>query len=446
MNFSFRGKLTLALIGTAFFTIAVVGFAARAFEANRFGDVVIERAFAGFAADAVAYYEAHGSWEAAREAESYFEFTARRNRLRGPAVFRGAAPPPGMDPAMGPGPDRDSGRPVGPGPGEPPPGELDPVWVITNLDGVVEVAMAGFDVGEAVPRGNLAAAVPLVSGDLPIGLGVAVRRPVLTAIEEEIFEATEQAWLLALIVTALIALPMALLLSHMLARPLRELDRAMSAMQAGQLRQSVGVTSDDEIGRLAARFNAMSAQLATSYDELEASRHALSTRAIELAELSRRDALTGLYNRRAFDQLAGSMVERAHRYEHPVAFAMIDLDHFKAINDDFSHSTGDRVLVRAAELLVASLRESDLVARYGGEEFVVAFPETDRNGSLVVAERLRRNFEDDAWDTLAPGLSVTVSLGVVEIEKGETVLAALDRADEQLYSAKKAGRNRVEAS
>ena len=344
------------------------------------------------------------------------------------------------------GPPPGDARPQGPPPGEPPPAGLDPVWVITDADGVVEIPMAGYEVGERVPRTNLSNAVALVSDGEEIGLGVPVRRPVLTAIEEEIFSATEQGWLLALIVTALIALPMALLLANVLARPLRDLDRAMSAMQSGQIRQQVGVTSDDEIGRLAARFNAMSAQLATTYDELEESRHALGARAIELAELSRRDALTGLYNRRAFDELAGSMVDRAHRYEHPVAFAMIDLDHFKAINDDFSHSTGDRVLVRSAELLAASLRETDLVARYGGEEFVVAFPETDREGSLIVAERLRRSFEQDPWEALQPGLSVTVSIGLVEIEEGETVLAALDRADEELYGAKKAGRNRVQAS
>ncbi len=435
MNFSLRGKLTLALIGTACFTIAVAGLSSRVFESNRFDEVVTERAFPGFAADAIAYYEAYGSWEAAREAESYFQFASRLGQRRGPRVM---GPRPG-------GPRPGGGPPDGPRPGEPPPpAELDPVWVITDLDGIVEVPMAGYEVGERVPRSSLASAIPLVSDGEEVGLGAPVRRPVLTAIEEDIIQATEQAWILALLVTALIALPGALILSHVLARPLRDLDRAMSAMQSGQLRQTVGVTSDDEIGRLAARFNAMSAQLATTYDELEASRHELGARAVELAELSRRDALTGLYNRRAFDELAGTMVDRARRYEHPVAFAMVDLDHFKTINDDFSHSTGDRVLVRASELLLAALRESDLVARYGGEEFVVAFPETDREGSRIVAERLRKSFEDDPWEALEPGLSVTVSIGIVEIRESETVLAALDRADEQLYAAKEAGRNRVQ--
>jgi HAMP domain-containing protein len=308
MNFSLRGKLTLAFIGTAFVTIAIAGLASRAFESNRFGEMVAERAFGGFAVDAVAYYEAYGSWEAARDAESYFAFTDRRNRARGPRILPGGEAP-------GPGPGAGPGAAPGmrPGTGGPPPAEMDPVWVITDLEGVVEVPMAGYEVGERVPRGNLSSAIPLLSNGDEIGLGVPVKRPALTAIEEDYFRAMEQGWLLALIVTALIALPMAFLISHVLARPLRDLDRAMTAMQSGKLRQEVGVTSHDEIGRLAARFNAMSAQLATTYDELEASRHALGARAIELAELSRRDALTGLYNRRAFDDLAGTMVDRAHR-------------------------------------------------------------------------------------------------------------------------------------
>jgi len=473
MTLSLRAKLALALIGTAVATIVVAGASVRWLESGSFDAFVAERAFTGFGIEAVAYYEEYGSWEAAREAESFFAFTERlRFESGGPPGRNAGTPPPGRPgdrragagPGGRPGPGgpgarsaRDSGPsgPRGPGgtpPLRPPQGggpvavNMDPVWVIANVAGVVEIQMGGYEVGDALPSRNLRLAMPLVSEGETVGLAVPVERPALTAIEERYFASMERAWLLALLFAAVVSVPAAILLAHRLARPLRDLDSAMAAMHSGQLRQKVGVRSRDEIGRLADRFNSMSERLARSYEELESSRSELDRRAKELDELSRSDALTGIFNRRAFDDWATFLVNQARRYGHPVSFAMLDLDHFKTINDTYSHATGDRVLVRTAELLVEALRDTDLVARYGGEEFVVAFPETEADSALALGERIRRAFLDEPWQVLAEGLEVTVSIGVVQIEGDEGVAEVLERADARLYAAKKAGRNRVLAS
>ena len=219
----------------------------------------------------------------------------------------------------------------------------------------------------------------------------------------------------------------------------------MTAMREGRLRQRVEVEADDEVGALAVSFNEMSHRLSDAYAELEASRAQLDVRAEEMAELSRTDPLTGLLNRRGFDGPVEALQAESMRYGQPLCIAVLDLDHFKQVNDDFSHVVGDRVLERSADLLRRELRDSDLVARFGGEEFVIAFPQTSLAGAHGLSDRLRSAFERTAWNDLVPGRPITVSVGVAAVTPGEGVESALARADDRLYEAKGAGRNRVEA-
>jgi diguanylate cyclase (GGDEF)-like protein len=138
--------------------------------------------------------------------------------------------------------------------------------------------------------------------------------------------------------------------------------------------------------------------------------------------------------------------ERARRFGHPLAVAMLDIDHFKSINDRFSHSLGDEVLRTVARLLRESCRLSDVVGRYGGEEFVLLLPETSVANAALLCEKLRRRIELHGWRSLHPELAgVTISIGVAA-EGHETCAAVLDGlafADQQLYRAKREGRNRV---
>ncbi len=167
----------------------------------------------------------------------------------------------------------------------------------------------------------------------------------------------------------------------------------------------------------------------------------------EIERLLTVDPLTGLLNRRALMEALGNETAAALRYRMPLATAMIDLDHFKQINDTHGHAVGDKVLSELGRLIKASLRETDVGGRYGGEEFVVVLPHTDAPGALIFGERLRQLIADMVVDMGAgPALTVTCSIGISQMMVTETPQPeqALAHADAALYKAKREGRNRVE--
>ncbi len=163
----------------------------------------------------------------------------------------------------------------------------------------------------------------------------------------------------------------------------------------------------------------------------------------EARRLSVTDGLTGLANYRGFTVTVGKEVERAVRFERPLALLMLDLDHFKLVNDVWGHPRGDAVLVELATRVRAQIRDVDTLARYGGEEFVVVLAETDRAGAVQAAERIcaavrRRPFGEDGEQPI----DVTLSLGVAVFQDhGTSSTALLRRADEALYAAKRGGRD-----
>jgi two-component system, cell cycle response regulator len=174
----------------------------------------------------------------------------------------------------------------------------------------------------------------------------------------------------------------------------------------------------------------------------------------KLAEQAITDELTGLKNRRAFDERLNEEFRRAQRYSDPVSLIMIDLDHFKTVNDRFGHPHGDLVLRGAADQLRASTRDPDICARYGGEEFAVILPKTHLQGALAVAERIWKELGARAYPLPAGAaatpasegtLHVTASMGIAfypskDITSPELLLKY---ADEALYQAKRAGRNTI---
>ena len=155
---------------------------------------------------------------------------------------------------------------------------------------------------------------------------------------------------------------------------------------------------------------------------------------------ARTDPLTGLLNRRGFQEVLALELQRADQSRQPIGFAMFDLDGFKAINDTHGHEAGDRVLRWAAQMLNETLRTTDFACRWGGEELLVMLPGAGIEVARQVATRVRVAI---AATKLKEGLSVTISAGVAERSPGEAVEAAIARADASLYEAKAAGRNRV---
>jgi diguanylate cyclase (GGDEF)-like protein len=172
---------------------------------------------------------------------------------------------------------------------------------------------------------------------------------------------------------------------------------------------------------------------------------------VELAKHERRllietmtDPLTGVLNRRRFTELSLLEAGRARRHGFPFAVLMLDIDHFKRVNDRYGHPVGDQVIKALADLCSRSLRTHDLVARFGGEEFVLTLPQTDLEGAAIVAERLRRGAEQLEIATELGPLRFTISVGISISRSAAPFDQVVETADQALYRAKQGGRNRVE--
>lgn len=176
---------------------------------------------------------------------------------------------------------------------------------------------------------------------------------------------------------------------------------------------------------------------------LEADNRQLEARTAELQRDTLEDQLTRLGNRRRVDEELPRIFARARESGQPLCMAVVDLDHFKAVNDRFGHSAGDRVLRAVAQIFRAKTRPSDLLARTGGEEFLFAFVDTALPTASDICERLRAAIECHPWHDLVPGLSVTLSLGLCIAAAEGTPQGLIDCADAALYEAKRSGRNRV---
>ncbi len=158
--------------------------------------------------------------------------------------------------------------------------------------------------------------------------------------------------------------------------------------------------------------------------------------------LASKDALTGLFNKRRFDELLPAEAARATQTGSPLCLILLDIDHFKSVNDTYGHPAGDAVLKAVAETASACLRENDTLSRVGGEEFALLLP-APLAGAVGRAETVRRAIERQSLDFGAAKLQVTVSLGVAELAQGEPLESFYRRADALLYESKRAGRNRV---
>ncbi|HEX7638060.1 MAG TPA: GGDEF domain-containing protein, partial [Burkholderiaceae bacterium] len=173
---------------------------------------------------------------------------------------------------------------------------------------------------------------------------------------------------------------------------------------------------------------------------LRGAERVLARQNAELERLADTDRLTGLYNRRFLDRALQAEFATARRYGTPFSIIIIDLDHFKQVNDTWGHLAGDEVLAVTAGMIRKRARETDVVGRWGGEEFVVICPRTDRDGARAVAEAMRERVQSHEF---AQAGRRTASIGTATWRAGDDAASLTHRADEALYAAKEGGRNRV---
>jgi diguanylate cyclase (GGDEF)-like protein len=208
----------------------------------------------------------------------------------------------------------------------------------------------------------------------------------------------------------------------------------------------------DEVGTLMSTFNKMrttieqqAAEINTKETRLEAAYKELETTNARLKETSFKDEVTGLYNRRFFSLRLEEELSRYRRFNHPVSVVLLDLDGFKAVNDEYGHTVGDDTLREVAQILMKHSRGINVVSRYGGDEFAVLLVETSKAGARLYADRIR---EVVAKYPFSHGKVITASFGVASLPDDEAGTAEdlFRSADEALYTAKRAGKNQVAAT
>lgn len=189
-------------------------------------------------------------------------------------------------------------------------------------------------------------------------------------------------------------------------------------------------------------------KLLLAQEELVKSNQLLEQRVLarteELARQAQTDGLTGTLNRAALMEQLTIEIERSKRYKHSMSLLMIDLDHFKAVNDTYGHPAGDSVLIEFANIVSNICRSSDRIGRYGGEEFLIVLPETTIDEAKELAERIRLGvMQHHFCESLSLKVEVTCSIGVAKLKSNQSHAELLQMVDEVLYKAKRSGRNRV---
>ncbi len=264
----------------------------------------------------------------------------------------------------------------------------------------------------------------------------------------------------------LIALGEFLALSYLIVRPVTLISSSLGdgVGDDGTISRDIPLTSDDEFGNLATQFNRMRAQLNVVNQRLQSKidladtqlresnrqllRQSSELRRVneELTKLSITDPLTSLYNRRHFEGIMEAELAMFARHAEPCSVLLIDIDHFKRVNDTYGHKSGDTVLQRVASLLESSLRKTDVVCRIGGEEFVALCRHAGANEAAKIGEHLRKRIEETPIEVDGDQVVVTVSIGITSVVASAEAPSAEEcfrQADAALYASKSDGRNRV---
>jgi len=333
--------------------------------------------------------------------------------------------------------------------------------VLPGAGGAYYRFMAPVTVAPAAASGRPVAAGGAGSASADRGMVVCARA--YAPVQARLAEAQKRGLLVSILLLGG-AVVVVMLLGRKLVRPIERLVEGTERVAAGDLdtRVDVGPRSD-ELRFLADRFNRMTEQvrrqreqiLAYSQEleakvadrtaELAETNARLQSANVQLAQLATTDELTGLWNRRRFIEMLQAECRRADRSGADVALAMLDVDRFKAVNDTFGHAFGDRVLQAVATRLNREARTTDIVARYGGEEFMVLMPDTSADEAFNAAERIRRRIAAHSVTDGPRSVDITVSIGISARRADDPADAdtLVRLADEALYAAKQAGRNRT---
>ncbi len=245
-----------------------------------------------------------------------------------------------------------------------------------------------------------------------------------------------------------IAVPLGFMVVRRIVSPLDGLSDVILKFSQGKLDVRSSLSRNDEIGRLARAFNQMADQQQQTHERIIRLNAELEERVAhrtgQLRELASREPLTGLYNRRYFNETLGRRFSEASRHNGDLSCIMIDLDEFKTANDTFGHQVGDELLMLTAETLLGELRSHDVAARFGGDEFIILLPQTDQEQAASLGTRIIERFRISLSERF-PLAGVTMSVGIANLPTCDAVDAdgLVRAADQALYEAKAGGKNQL---
>lgn len=242
----------------------------------------------------------------------------------------------------------------------------------------------------------------------------------------------------------LVVAAIAFQMSHAIVVPLRRLIDATGKIVQGDLNVELTSTQRNELGQLTQMFNQMTNQLRLDQAKIEEASASMQQKNALLETLSVTDSLTGLFNRNKLNAIINDQLARYERNKRPFSVLMIDVDHFKTLNDSLGHVAGDEIIAGIARKISQSIRNVDFAARFGGDEFIIILADTAISEALKTAERIRAHAASVHCGTISKTLKVTLSIGVIQSEPEDTSLTILlSRVDGALYEAKRSGRDRV---
>ncbi|MCK5776068.1 MAG: GGDEF domain-containing protein [Bacteroidales bacterium] len=238
--------------------------------------------------------------------------------------------------------------------------------------------------------------------------------------------------LISLLIFTFVVLVISIYIIHRkVLTPISHLTQSILSFQKGKEEQITYSYYDDEIGMMAEEFFSMKKKLSEDLKTME--------------RLASTDPLTKINNRRIFFEIAIELLHLSKRTNAPLSLMILDLDHFKKINDKHGHLVGDEILKHFTHIVKKALRESDVFARYGGEEFIILLPDTNITGSVKTAEKIRQQIVSNPYSNKKTFVDYTVSIGTTQYTDERTIEAIVDKADKALYKAKESGRNSVNA-
>lgn len=283
------------------------------------------------------------------------------------------------------------------------------------------------------------------------GLAYMSEKPSITIIAKRSYESIYAAWeqqrnlFAGLISTVLlIVATIAFRMGHEIVVPLKKLIKVTEKIVKGDLNVKLTAIQHNELGQLTLMFNQMTDKLRQNQAEITAASVTMQQKNQLLEKLSITDSLTGLYNRNKLNSIINDQLARYARNKRPFAVLMIDVDYFKALNDNLGHVAGDEILASVAKKISHCIRSVDFAARYGGDEFIIILTETTVDEAMKTAERIRSHVISIFCNTVNEAVKVTLSIGIIQSELEDTSLTALlSRVDSALYEAKRAGRNQA---